>query len=257
MYNVFLNNNHTTKQEKILLKYNYRVVEYIAQDKNLRNKKTIEVLELGVGKGYFAQACFTYNENHDTQIRYSAFDRNKDMLDNLANYSKTIKTFSGELPDLPIKPAKKFDVVYCAFVIEHLKNGLEVYEVINNIKKILKDDGLIIFFTPNALNQGFEFYNIDYTHQYPTTARNVTMAFNDCNVTDVTCLKINGLCTYKYFYNPFVRILHKTVFAFYSYRLWAFLAQPIYRTPTYRLGNFFYQVFCFFKEENLMFIARK
>ncbi len=258
LYNVFLNNNHTTTQEKILLNFNHRIVEYIVRNLNLKNKKTIEVLELGVGKGYFAKGCFAYNQkNNGAKINYSAFDRNKDMLENLAKYNKDIKTYRGELPNLNISPKKKFDVVYCAFVVEHLKNGLEVYEVINNIKKVLSDDGLIIFFTPNALSQGYEFYNIDYTHQYPTTARNVTMAFNDCDVTDVTCLKINGICTYKNFNNTFVRVLHKFVFAFYSYRLFAFLARPFYKVPLYRLNNFFYQVYCFFKEENLMFIAKK
>ncbi len=257
LYNVFLNNNHTTRQEKILLNFNYQVVGSIIKRLKPGRKKTIEILELGVGKGYFAQACYSYNEKHDAKIVYSAFDRNKDMLDNLKNYDKTVQTFSGELPDLTIKSNKKFDVVYCAFVIEHLKGGLEAYEVINNIKKILKDDGLIIFFTPNALSQGYEFYNIDYTHSYPTTARNITMAFNDCSITDVTCLKINGLCTYKHFENQALRILHKFVFSFYSYRLFSILARPFYRTPLYGLNNFFYQVFCFFKEENLMFIAKK
>lgn len=257
LYNVFLNNNHTTAQEKILLKYNYRVVQYITESPSLKNKKNIEVLELGVGKGYFAKACFMYSQKHDRKIKYSAFDRNKDMLDNLKRYNKTIKTYIGELPNLSINPKKKFDVVYCAFVVEHLKNGIEVYELINNIKKILSDDGLILFFTPNALSQGLEFYNIDYTHQYPTTSRNVTMAFNDCGITDVKCLKINGLCTYKYFHSPVVRGLHKFAFSFYSYKLFALLARPFYRVPIYRLNNFFYQVYCFFKEENLMFVAKK
>jgi 2-polyprenyl-3-methyl-5-hydroxy-6-metoxy-1,4-benzoquinol methylase len=255
MYNVFLNNNHTSGQEKLLLRYNYNVLEYIIKNLN-KDQKKIEVLELGVGKGYFAKACFMYNQIHQTAIKYSAFDRNKDMLENLVEYNQTIKTYSGELPNLVINSKKKFDIVYCAFVVEHLKNGMEVYELINNIKKILNKDGLIIFFTPNALSQRFEFYNIDYTHSYPTTSRNLTMAFNDCNVTDTKVLKINGLCTYKNFDNTFVRLAHKFIFLFYSYRLFAFLASPVYRTPLYSLNNFFYKVFCFMKEENLMFIAR-
>lgn len=257
LYNVFLNHNHTSTQEKILLNFNYQIVSHIISKLPSKRKKNIEVLEIGVGKGYFAQACLTYSKKHENKINYSAFDRNDDMLNNLAQYDKTIKTYRGELPNLTIKTDKKFDIVYCAFVIEHLNNGLEVYEVINNIKKILSDDGLIVFFTPDALSQGYEFYNIDYTHQYPTTGRNVTMAFNDCGITEVTCLKINGICTYKNFDNPIVRILHKFVFAFYSYKLFSVLARPFYKVPLYRLNNFFYQVYCFFKEENLMFIAKK
>ncbi len=254
-YNVFLNNNHTNSQEKLLLKYNYNVMEYIAGYLG-GSKKKIDILELGVGKGYFAQACLMYGNNNKVAIGYSAFDRNKDMLKNLKKYDKTIKTYEGELPSLKIKSQKKFDVVYCAFVVEHLKNGLEAYELVNNIKKVLNKDGLIVFFTPNALSQGFEFYNIDYTHQYPTTARNITMAFNDCNITDVKCHKINGLCTYKNFHNSFVHLVHKTIFFFYSYKLFSIILRPIYRVPLYNLENYFYKVFCFFKEENLMFIAR-
>lgn len=254
-YNVFLNNNHTGTQEKIMLKFNYRVVEHIAKQFGGRKKK-LEVLELGVGKGYFAQACLTYNKTNANIIKYSAFDRNKDMLTNLAKFDKSIQTFRGELPEMTIKTTKKFDVVYCAFVVEHMKNGDEVHELISNIKKVLNKDGLIVFFTPNALSQGFEFYNIDYTHSYPTTARNVTMAFNDCDVTDVTCLKINGLCTYKNFDKTIVRLVHKAAFLPYSYRLFSIIFKPVYRVPLYSLNNFFYRVFCFFKEENLMFIAK-
>ena len=114
---------------------------------------------------------------------------------------------------------------------------------------------MIVFFTPNALSQKFEFFNIDYTHHYPTTSRNVAMAFYDCNINDVQVQKINGLCTYKYFYNPIVRLAHKAIFKLYSYRLFAFIFQPFYKVPLYDLNNFFYRVFCFFKEENLMFMA--
>lgn len=254
LYNVFLNNNHSNKQEKILIDFNLNVVEYITKHFDAGEKKRIELLELGVGKGYFAQACMLYNQKSDVKIRYSAFDRNIDMLKNLSKISKSIDTHRGELPGLAIK-GKKYDIVYCAFVVEHLRNGLEVYELINNIKKHLNDGGLIVFFTPNALAQGFEFYNIDYTHTFPTTSRNVTMAFNDCSITDVEVLKINGLCTYKGFQNSIVRRFHKLVFKLYSYRLFSYIAAPFYKVPLYSLSNFFYRVFCLFKEENLMFIA--
>lgn len=254
LYNVFLNNSHTTKQEKILIRYNLSVVNSIV-GRVKSSKKKIDLLELGVGKGYFAQACREYNETSETEIKYSAFDRNKEMLRQLTKSDKTIKTYSGELPKLIIKN-KKFDIIYCAFVVEHLKNGLEVYDLINNMKKLLNDGGLIVLFTPNALSQKFEFYNIDYTHQYPTTARNVTMAFRDCSIDDVKVTKINGLCTYKGFENQALRIVHKAIFSLYSYRLFAMIARPIYRLPLYDLNNFFYKVFCFFKEENLMFVAR-
>lgn len=163
LYNVFLNNNHSNKQEKILVDFNLNVVKYLMKRFDAGKKDKIELLELGVGKGYFAQACMVYNQKSDVKINYSAFDRNIDMLKNLSKVNKDIKTHRGELPGLSIKH-KKFDIVYCAFVVEHLKNGLEVYELINNIKKILNDGGLIVFFTPNALSQRFEFYNIDYTH---------------------------------------------------------------------------------------------
>jgi len=254
LYNVFLNNNHTTKQEKMLISYNLNVINSIL--KRLKsNKKKIDLLELGVGKGYFAQACREYNETGEIEIKYSAFDRNKEMLRQLTESDKTIRTYSGELPKLTIKN-KKFDIIYCAFVVEHLKNGLEVYDLINNMKKLLNDGGLMVLFTPNALSQRFEFYNIDYTHQYPTTARNVTMAFKDCNIEEVKVTKINGLCTYKGFENQILRVTHKVLFSLYSYRLFSAVLQPFYRTPLYDLNNFFYRVFCFFKEENLMFVAR-
>lgn len=254
LYNVFLNNGHSTKQEKMLVQYNLNVVRSLLKRSQIANKKSVELLELGVGKGYFAQACLISNQTVKTKIHYNAFDRNSDMLKNLKNFDKNIETYKGSLPDISI-PKKKFDIVYCAFVVEHLKGGLELFELISNLKKILNKNGIIVFFTPNALSQKFEFYNIDYTHQYPTTARNVTMAFADCGIKEVDVLKINGLCTYKYFDNNFVRIVHKALFSLYSYRMFSIIFLPFYKVPLHSLNNFFYRVFCFFKEENLMFVA--
>lgn len=254
MYGVFLDSSHTSFQERLTIGFNKNILKYILQNRK-KTQKSVRVLEIGVGKGYFAKACHEYAEEFSISLIYDAFDRNEAMLRNVKNINKKTDTYVGELPKISITK-KKYDIVYCAFVVEHLNSGVEVYDLITNVKKLLAPGGMIVFLTPDSMSQKFEFFNIDYTHHYPTTSRNVMMAFNDAGINNVIVQRINGLCTYRYFDNPVLRILHKLVFKLYSYRLFSVLCWPFYRVPLYRLDNFFYRVFCFAKEENLMFVAR-
>jgi len=48
------------------------------------------------------------------------------------------------LPDIEMKDMK-FDIVFWGYVIEHMKNGLELYHNIENLKQLLSEDGILIY----------------------------------------------------------------------------------------------------------------
>jgi SAM-dependent methyltransferase len=253
-YNVFLNNSHGEGTQKLLVKYNINILKYLIRQ---IESKEISLLEIGVGKGYFKLAVDKVNEDGNYKIKYTAMDRNEDMLKNLETYTAPFDGCAvGNCPEMKELPDKKYDIIYSSFLIEHLNNGHELYTMIENCKKHLNPNGIIVFLAPDAMKQKFEFYNIDYTHIYPTTKRNVSMAFYDNDLYNINIIPLNGICTYKNFNIKFIYLVHRFFACLYSYRFWSCLLSLFYRRKLWDLNHFFYRLYCFAKEENLMFIAK-
>ncbi|OGG21602.1 hypothetical protein A3B48_04805 [Candidatus Gottesmanbacteria bacterium RIFCSPLOWO2_01_FULL_40_10] len=245
-YDTFIHNPHHPFIRKLLITFNYEVLSHLLSF--FPEEKQINLLELGPGKGYFYQATKKWRK----RISYSAFDRNDLILKSL-NISSIHK---GEAPDLP-KFNNKFDIIFASYLIEHLKDGEEVYELIRNCKKNLSSGGLIVFLAPDALSLKMEFWNMDYTHSFPTTRRNVAMAFYDNGLNLGRIYNINGYMTLKHFYNFFIYYFFRIVFLFYSYQIVQLIFWPFFRKHIYVLDNRFYQFYCFAKVKNLMFIASR
>jgi len=246
-YNNFYHNPHPVPMQKLLIEFNCSLLNTLLGKLHKKNGESINILEIGPGKGYFYEAV----KRSKSDISYSALDSNLLMLESLGISS----TYLSQLPELP-KFSKKFDIVYAAFVIEHLKSGKEIYEVISKIKGSINNDGLIVFLFPDCLKQKMEFWNMDYTHMYPTTKRNVAMAFYENGINDINLTEVHGLLMHKFFTNKFVHALLGVLLFFYNYHFFSKLFWIVYRKPLYDLGNFFYRVYAFFKQENLILIAK-
>lgn len=244
-YDSFLHKKHGSFSQQLLVYLNKHLAQFIL--KHLRSDRPADILEIGPGKGYFYHGL----KESGIDFTYSAMDRNKAILEQF----KGVKTYVCEVPNIP-ELGKKFDIIYAAFVVEHLNNGREVYEFIASCKKILKIGGLIVFQCPDAARQKFEFWNIDYTHIFPTTKRNMMMAFHENGIEDVKMYDINGLCTHPHFDNRLLYRLERLIMFPYSYAFMSFIFWPLYRKPLYDLHNFWYSIYCFFKEENLLIIAK-
>lgn len=88
-YDSFFENNHDPFFQKLLLKFNKNILNVITDC--FREKKSISILEIGPGKGYFYNVCKEY----DLKIDYYAIDRNKKILDNLGIKNK----YLSEIPN--------------------------------------------------------------------------------------------------------------------------------------------------------------
>lgn len=98
---------------------------------------------------------------------------------------------------------------------------------------------------------------MDYTHSYPTTMRNVAMILRENDFSEVSILPINGLLTVPGFEKRPVYLVIRVLLFLYDYRVFQVLFGWIFRSQLYDLDNPFYKLFCFAKQRNLMFIARK
>ena len=210
----------------------------------------LQILEVGPGKGYFYSAC-----RADGNIDYFAVDRNERILSNLADLPNDHKTL-GDAPELP-NDGRTFDVIYASFVIEHLIGGGEAqYRFINEAKKRLRPGGLIVLQAPDCEKLGAEFWNIDYTHTFPTTKRSIAHAFYDNEIDDVTIYDISGLLTHRFFTNRYVYLLTRVLLFPYQYKICNWFAHYLFGLKSYSYGNLFFSAYGLLKEENLLIVAR-
>ena len=118
------------------------VDEWEQQVRNLRHivdfldeLKPGKILDVGCGPGFLLSALGDAWDKYGTDISQTA----------LEYCSKYAKVFHGELPSLNFKE-NMFDVVVMNHVIEHLSEPLEY---IIKVRRILKDQGILIIATPD------------------------------------------------------------------------------------------------------------
>jgi 2-polyprenyl-3-methyl-5-hydroxy-6-metoxy-1,4-benzoquinol methylase len=105
----------------------------------VKNKK---VLDLACGEGY---GCLILAEDADEVI---GVDIKKDIVEHASSkYTrKNIKFLQGSITDIPIDGVKIFDIVVSFEAIEHIT---EQDKLMREVKRLIKDDGILIMSTPN------------------------------------------------------------------------------------------------------------
>jgi hypothetical protein len=109
---------------------------------------------------------------------------------------------------------------------------------------------------PDAERLGMEFWNIDYTHTFPTTKRSVAHAFYDNGINDVEVIEVNGLLTHRFFTNRWITLLLRTLMILYQYKFFQFLGYYLAKCPSWNQGNLFFSVYGLLKEPNLFIVGR-
>lgn len=246
LYDVFLKLEHSKRASGYLIRNNIRLLRWL---KKLNPGVYTNILEIGPGKGYLSNAC-----NLEGGFKYHAADRSKNILDNLGIDKELC--FVTELPHLDgIK--QKFDIIFVGYVVEHLKNGVELYETLQNLKGLLSDNGILVLTFPDSMALGMELYNIDYTHSLPTTKRNVNQALLDAGMRMDKCVSLCGIGYVPGVESKVLYHFKKTLLFFYSYKLMSFIAWPFYHVPLHSLNNIWWRAYALLKEPNVLVIARK
>jgi len=112
----------------------------------LARKFTLEkkVLDLACGEGYGVN-ILAQNAKFVTGIDYDE----KTINHAKKTYKqKNIEFLKGSMTNVPIKNSKKFDVIVCFEAIEHVD---EQEKVLQEVKRLLKDDGIFVASTPNKI----------------------------------------------------------------------------------------------------------
>lgn len=143
------------------------------------------VLELGVGKGWFAEVC--REKGHP----YAGVESNDEACRALREGG--IEVTCARVPPVPVEPpADGFGLVYSAHMLEHLGGSQAVHELFGECRRLLAPGGVAAMLFPDAMALGKHFWNCDYTHVWPTTERRVSQAMSDAGLEVVATHRLSG-----------------------------------------------------------------
>jgi 2-polyprenyl-3-methyl-5-hydroxy-6-metoxy-1,4-benzoquinol methylase len=120
------------------------------------NFNKISMLDLGCGNGEFSEliqknfcadiTCLDYADQHLQRVKKLGFNTIKCNFD-----------IDTEVEEFKVKYQKKFDIVVCFEVIEHI---FDVDLLLSTIHNVLKENGFVIISTPNIAYIGFRLYSL-------------------------------------------------------------------------------------------------
>jgi SAM-dependent methyltransferase len=74
---------------------------------------------------------------------------------------------------------QNFDLIYLSHVLEHCADWVSARSMLLEKSRQLANGGVLVVIGPDYMNWKQEFFNVDATHGYPTTLRNVVQLMND------------------------------------------------------------------------------
>jgi hypothetical protein len=83
------------------------------------------------------------------------------------------------LPEIPLEYFEKFDFGVALHVIEHAPNQYEAYRWIQSFSQCINVGGYFLIVTPYYPDYSWRFYDIDWSHGFPTTLNNLVGILED------------------------------------------------------------------------------
>jgi SAM-dependent methyltransferase len=134
------------------------------------------LLEVGPGVGFVADAAT------EQGWTYEAIEANRSAGEALA--ARGYRVHLGVVPPLPALD-RPFDLALASHVIEHLPSGDSICELLSALRDGLSDTGRLCLAFPDYLDDDREFWDVDYTHRWPSTVRRVRQVLHDSGYTVV------------------------------------------------------------------------
>jgi len=162
-------NNYNPYIEMIIKKY-------------LPKKKSISIIDLACGSGGLIGS-----------LKKNGFDNlmGIDVSQEQVNTAHKFGIYEAKCQDIDsfFKEQKKnsFDVIFLMDILEHFEKH-EVLVLLDNVKSILKDNGMVIIHVPNALGVfGMNIRYGDFTHESAFTSRSITQVLSVCGFGKIKC----------------------------------------------------------------------
>jgi predicted SAM-dependent methyltransferase len=127
-----------------------------------------DVVEIGPGWGAFAHMC------RERGLRYTAIDANAGLL----NRIETGERVCSFVPPLPIRDAA-CDAIVANHVFEHIPGLVQAQAFLDELYRAVRPGGCVALTSPDILWVKNYFWDCDYSHSFPTSARRLYQIFMD------------------------------------------------------------------------------
>jgi SAM-dependent methyltransferase len=184
----------------------------------INNLRSMKILEIGVGFGYFARTVKKLG------CKYFGIEMNERLALSLKNDGFNVTC--GVVPPFPNDP--EIGVIWLSHVIEHCSTYLEARDFIEKAYLALKPGGYIVIISPDILSWKTEFWNVDWSHSFPTSLRNCSQILNDAGFSIV----FQSYHTATIF-QPIIQFIINLVFRLIPYRFLDFIISPFTKRPLF------------------------
>jgi len=139
-------------------------------------RQPLSVLEIGPGHGYFAEHC------REQGLTYEFCDTSPAVMQKMSDLG-----FQGHLGLLHEVEDKlsKYDLIWMSHVLEHSPTWVDARSLVATASSLLTPKGVLVVVSPDVLSWRREFFNVDWSHGYPTAVRNVAQLFSDVGLSEI------------------------------------------------------------------------
>lgn len=126
-----------------------QILKHFAIKGNMKLLSKLKLIDIGCGGGL---VCVPMNE---FGVRVTGLDANKHNIEAASNFAKCNNLdieYINSTVEEHIKSSKKYDIVLCLEVIEHVANP---EEFVKNISKLVASGGILIFSTINRTAKSY------------------------------------------------------------------------------------------------------
>lgn len=174
LYSDYVRREPHPKGATLIRRWHGRLLELAMQQTHTKPNR---VLEVGPGHGYFAEQCSKHG------IEYEFCDTSPAVIAKMTDLG--FNGYLGQLTEVKDQ-LNSYDLVWFSHVLEHAPTWLDAREMIAVAQELLNDNGAVIVVSPDVLSWRREFWNVDWSHGYPTSIRNVSQLFSDVGLKDIS-----------------------------------------------------------------------
>ncbi len=149
--------------------FNRRFATLIVEEVKSRCKDGDAVIEIGPGEGRVADLL-------NASTKYSAYEASPALAAGLEG--KGISVFRRMAPPLVEKDASQ-QVVIATHVVEHMPDFPTAQRLFQEINRVLVPGGVFIVVSPDFNDMGKLFFDVDYSHNFVTTANRLSQLAKD------------------------------------------------------------------------------
>lgn len=171
LYSNYIRREPHERSQRFIRNWHKKLLKHALSDSENLVKN---VLEIGPGHGYFAAHVVNMGMKYefvdtspavDTKMKDQGFD----------GHLGTVSDF--------LDSSKKFDLIWLSHVLEHSPTWVDARQLLSDVAGLLNPTGRIVIIGPDAQCWRREFWNVDATHGFPTTLRNVAQMGEDVGLT--------------------------------------------------------------------------